>query len=244
MTFQSTVALDIGFGVPGEWFLDGPTRAQPGIIDSIGTSPPNRVGRVFTQVAGVDGHCTVGGAIGEGAPFFGILMNPKVYPLRGTSGGGTLAPSIDLPQYTEAEFGTMGELIVQFPGAVQIGDFVDYVIADGSLVGRASSNSFTGAISTTTLTVTSFVAGGAPLAVGSVLSTAGATPLIPNTIITALGSGTGGNGTYTISNSQTVSAEVMSASSLPAAGNARVPTAVVTRYNQSVAGLAVIKLTN
>lgn len=241
MTFQSTVALDIGFGVPGEFFLDGPTRAQPGIIDSVGTSPTNRVGRVYTQVPGVDGHCTVGGTIAEGAPFFGILVNLKVYPLRGTAAAGTLAPSLDLPQYTEGEFATMGEIIVTLNGSAQIGDVVDYVIADGSLVARAATNSFTGAISTTTLTVTGFVTGGAPLGVGSVLTGVG---VLPNTIITALGSGTGGNGTYTVNNSQTVSAEAMTATSLPVSGNARVPTAVVTRYNLSATGLAVIKLTN
>jgi len=65
---------------------------------------------------------------------------------------------------------------------------------------------FTGSISATTLTVTA-VAGGA-LAVGQVI--AGGTTA-SNTIITALGTGTGGTGTYTVSVSQTVSSGPMTA---------------------------------
>ncbi len=70
----------------------------------------------------------------------------------------------------------------------------------------APQASITGSISGTTLTVTE--ATGAPLQVGSVLSGSG---LAANTTITALGSGTGGLGTYTVSNSQTVASEAMTA---------------------------------
>ena len=56
----------------------------------------------------------------------------------------------------------------------------------------------TGSISTTTLTVTAVTSG--TLYVGQTVRGAGVTT---NTIITALGTGTGGTGTYTINNSQT-----------------------------------------
>ncbi|TIR74911.1 MAG: hypothetical protein E5X18_10355, partial [Mesorhizobium sp.] len=66
--------------------------------------------------------------------------------------------------------------------------------------------SFTGQIAGTTLTV-SAVASGA-LAVGKVISdTTG--ELTVGTTITALGTGTGGVGTYTVSNNLTVSLESM-----------------------------------
>lgn len=65
---------------------------------------------------------------------------------------------------------------------------------------------FTGSISTTTLTV-SAVASGA-LAVGQSIVGAGVTA---GTMITALGTGTGGTGTYTVNNSQTVGSEAMTA---------------------------------
>ena len=237
MTFQATVALDMGFGVPGELFLDGPTRAQPGIIDSAG---PNTVGFVFTKVAATDGHCIVGGTIGEGTPFFGILANPKVYPLLGTTGGGTLAPTLNLPQYASGEFvqETAGH-IVALTGAANVGDLVDYDTTTGALSARASGNSFTLAQSTTTVTVTGFVAGGAPIGVGSVFRGTG---VLPGTTVTALGSGTGGNGTYTVNTSATLSGVAASSTSLPASGKAQVPDARVTRYSIAGTGLAVISI--
>lgn len=64
--------------------------------------------------------------------------------------------------------------------------------------------SFTGAISGTTLTVSAVTSG--TIAVGQTLSGTGITA---GTTITALGTGTGGTGTYTISQTQTVSSEAM-----------------------------------
>ena len=65
----------------------------------------------------------------------------------------------------------------------------------------------TGSISTTTLTVSAVTSGA--LSVGVVLSGTGVTS---GTIITALGTGTGGVGTYTVSVSQTVSSRTITAS--------------------------------
>lgn len=72
--------------------------------------------------------------------------------------------------------------------------------------------SFTGVIAGNTLTVSG--ASGLPLAVGQTVVGAGVTA---NTQITALGSGTGGNGTYTVNNSQTVSSEAMTTQPTPVA---------------------------
>jgi len=80
--------------------------------------------------------------------------------------------------------------------------------------------SFTGVIAATTLTVSA--ASGAPLAIGQTLVGAGVTA---GTRITALGTGTGGNGTYTINNSQSISSEAMTTQ----------PTPVVVTYD-SVSG--------
>lgn len=64
----------------------------------------------------------------------------------------------------------------------------------------------TGAISTTTLTVSAVTSG--KLSVGQVLSGTGITP---GTKITALGTGTGGDGTYTVSISQTAASTTVTA---------------------------------
>lgn len=238
MTFQSEVSLEQGFGVVGELFLDGPLRAQPGIIDSVGTTPAfNRVGRAFTQVAGEDGHCTIGGT----GVFYGILANPKVYPSLGSAASGTLAPTLDLPRYAQGEFVTMGEMIVALGAAATIGDAVDYVAASGLLVTRPNLVSVTGEIATTVLTVSAVTTGSAPVAVGMILTGAN---VVPGTRIVSLGTGTGGTGTYNVSVSQTAASALITSQSVPAAGNVAVPNAVVSRYNLTEAGLAVIKLTN
>ena len=62
----------------------------------------------------------------------------------------------------------------------------------------------TGSISTTTLTVTAVTSG--TLYVGQTIQGSGVTT---QTIITALGSGSGGTGTYTVNNSQTVASETL-----------------------------------
>lgn len=65
---------------------------------------------------------------------------------------------------------------------------------------------FTGSISGTTLTVTAVTTG--TILIGQILSGTGITS---GTVITALGSGTGGTGTYTVSPSQTVSSRTINA---------------------------------
>jgi hypothetical protein len=65
--------------------------------------------------------------------------------------------------------------------------------------GLYSAAAFTGSISGTTLTVSAIASGA--LNVGAVI---GGGTVSANTYITALGTGTGGTGTYTVSNSQTV----------------------------------------
>ena len=70
---------------------------------------------------------------------------------------------------------------------------------------------FIGSTSTTTLTVTSMKSG--TLAVGQQLFGVGVTP---ETVITALGSGTGGVGTYTINLSQTVASQTLNTAAVAA----------------------------
>jgi len=70
--------------------------------------------------------------------------------------------------------------------------------------GNAIGATFTGSISGTTLTVSAMIAGS--LGSGDIISGAGVSA---GTQITALGTGSGGVGTYTINNSQTVASENM-----------------------------------
>lgn len=78
-------------------------------------------------------------------------------------------------------------------------------------ISNPSSATFTGSISSTTLTVTSVLNG--TIVVGQAIFGEG---ISLNTVITALGTGTGGAGTYTVSNSQTVSSTSINSTEAPA----------------------------
>lgn len=98
----------------------------------------------------------------------------------------------------------------------------------------APAFSVTGSITTTVLTVTAV--GSGTLRIGDQVFGTG---VAANTVITALGSGVGGTGTYTVNNSQTVGSETLTG---PA--NTIVPNCVVSRFDVAGTGLAVLKLTN
>jgi hypothetical protein len=78
-------------------------------------------------------------------------------------------------------------------------------------ISNPSAATFTGSISTTTLTVTSVLSG--TIAVGQAIF---GNNISQNTVITALGTGTGGVGTYTVSNSQTTASTTINSVASPA----------------------------
>ena len=78
-------------------------------------------------------------------------------------------------------------------------------------ISNPSAATFTGSISTTTLTVTSVLSG--TIAVGQAIFGAN---IAQNTVITALGTGTGGVGTYTVSDSQTTASTTINSTAAPA----------------------------
>lgn len=194
MAFQSTVQIQLGFGIAGELFDDGPVRAAPWELNS-SSAAYNIVGATaFTAVSPDPGDGSGSGvaqAGGTGA-FVGILFNPKVYANFGTTGN-TLGATMQLPNFTMAELCTMGDLFVAIPGPANVGDRVVYDLTSGALSTVPDQAQFTGSIAITTgiLTVSAIAQG--QLAVGSVISGTGVPPL---TVIESLGTGKGGSGTY------------------------------------------------
>lgn len=200
--FQTTVNTWSAGGVVGELAFDGPTRAAPYNLFSSGT--PNLVGNAFTVTSGGNpepsGNSALAGtaAVGGTGVFAGILIAPKDYASYGTVNG-PLNPTMVLPDYSIGQLALMGEYFVNLPGPASIGDLVTYDPLTGNLNSITPQTQFTGTISTTTLTVSAVAAG--QLAVGKLVTGTGVTP---GTRITALGTGTGNTGTYTVSVSQTV----------------------------------------
>jgi|GEM_PF-1796152 len=69
---------------------------------------------------------------GNPRTFAGILANPKIYTLRGTSAG-TLSPTLNVAGYTNAEFVTMGTLWVYSNTPANIGDVACYSPITGNI---------------------------------------------------------------------------------------------------------------
>jgi hypothetical protein len=239
--FQSTINIYNALGIPGDLAFDGPKRAASYNLYSAGV--PNIVGYAFTKTAAANPDTSLGSPnggtaqVGGTGQFAGILVNPKAYPAYGTTAGGPLAPSLTLPDYAIGELLEMGYVFVSLPGGANVGDLVAYDPATGALNSIAPTTTFTGSISTTTLTVSAVSAG--QLSVGQLLSGAGITP---GTYITALGTGLGYTGTYTINNSQTVSSEAMSAVNTPAASFSVTGSIAATTFTVSAVGSGQLRI--
>lgn len=136
-TFQSTVNVNLGFGVPGELIVDGPQRVDVLNLDASGGT----IGLAFTK-SNTTNVATQGGTITSGSTVFaGILVNPKAYASYGAVGGNPLDPTLFLTGYQSAEFMTMGTIVVTLVGAANIGDIVQYNTTTGVLSAVAPGSS-------------------------------------------------------------------------------------------------------
>ena len=137
-TFQSTVNVNLGFGIPGELIVDGPQRVDSLTLDSTGGT----IGLAFTKSNSTN-VATQGGTVGTGVLFAGILVNPKVYASYGAVGGDPLDPTLFLHGNSQGEFLTMGTIVVTLVGAANIGDIVQYNTTTGVLSAVAPGSSAT-----------------------------------------------------------------------------------------------------
>ena len=230
--FQSVVYIDQGFGVIGEMIQDGPNRTDVLTLDNNGGT----IGRAFTK-SELTNTATQGGTIGASTAFAGILVNPKVYAARGTPN--PLDPTLSVLGNSNAEFMTMGTIVVSVSTACNIGDFVQYNTTTGALSTVSSVSSFTASQAAGVLTVTAITQG--QIGVGSVITSGS---VIIGTVM-SLGTGTGGTGTYNLSTSATVASTTMTGTGAATTGNALVPNAVVWNFPiTGSGGLTTIRLTN
>lgn len=235
--FQSVVNIEQAFGFVGELFDDSPRVVAPWALLS-GSAANNVIGRAFTlnTASPSDGSGSGYAAAGGTGVFVGILMNPKTFASNGTTAD-PLAATYVLPNYTIGDFLTMGTINIAVPAACNVGDHVTFAQADGTLGTMAPTTVGTATQSTTTLTVLTPASGS--IGVGSVIQIAGAEPVR----VLALGSGTGGAGTYTVDVSQTVSSSAaIVATNVVAAGVTEIPGARIVRFSPAQAGVAVAQL--
>ncbi len=173
-----------------------------------------------------------------------------------TLSGGSIMVAVCGPYVYAITSNFIGTLVGQLnttTGRVGINDNgINVYIVDGSnrytwFISSPSSAVFTGSISGTTLTVTAITNG--TIAAGQSLFGVGVTA---ETVITALGSGTGGIGTYTINLSQTVTSRQMNSTTVGArvTGSITATTLTVTAVTsgtlyvgQTIQGTGVTALT-
>ena len=151
-----------------------------------------------------------------------VAILPNQEEVRGirTLSGGTQVVTVcgDFAYVMESDYTPV--MIGQLNTASGIVGIVDngvnvYIVDDSYrytwFISNPSSAIFTGSISSTTLTVTSVLSG--TIAVGQAIFGQG---MAQNTVITALGTGSGGVGTYTVSDSQTVASTSINSVASPA----------------------------
>lgn len=128
MTFQSSVFIEQGAGVPGELFTNSPVRSQTFNINSDDPAY-NIIGATCCTVE-AEGECQAGagGALGV---FAGFLVAPKDYALFGAAQ--PLDPSLTLPNDSVVECLTMGTIWVTLPAVAEIGDLVIYDDTTGAI---------------------------------------------------------------------------------------------------------------
>lgn len=241
MAFQTTSNFFTAPAVPGEVVFLGPApRVESRIINS-SAATPNTFGYVATELTGGDVQLGASARIGGTGVFAGILIQPKAAATFGTSAGGPLAATLDLPDNATGSVLKFGTVAVVLPNASAIGDVVTYNTTTGAIADTfAATASFTAAQATTVLTVSAITAGN--IGIGTqVRSSTGA--LIGEVI--ALGTGTGGTGTYTLNTSATVASSAMTGNSAAStASTALIPNATVDVYAVSGASVGMITLTN
>jgi len=232
MSLQTVVNTNYAAGLAGELFVNAPLRSQSLQIDSA-SAAYNVVGATaFTLTS--QGVAAAGGS----GVFAGILADPKAYASYGTAAGGSLAPIMVLADYVQGNFVTMGTMWAYLQNQPNIGDLLVYDNTTGALSSIAPVTSFTATISTTTLTVSALTSGA--LQVGDLITGTGVTP---GTYITALGTGKGYTGTYTINNSQTVgSATVMTAPNRPLPAASVTGSIATTTLTVSAVGSGVLAI--
>ena len=135
MPFQATVNANQTFGVVGDIVVGDAERGQPAILNSTNAAN-NVIGRAFRHVAGSDTDVTADGA----GVFAGILANSKTYATSGTAAAGTLAPTLVLPNETNAELVTRtAGILVELSTAGNIGNNVFYADATGILAAASGT---------------------------------------------------------------------------------------------------------
>lgn len=236
-TFQSTVNVNLGFGVVGELIVDGPQRAEPLILDVNG----GYIGRAFTKSNSTN-VASQGGTINQGAASVTASISGTTMTVT-VLGSGLLG----VGQTISGSGVTAGTTITAI------------------LTGAGGAGTYTVSASQTVSSTTITATGAAAVFAGilcnpkaQVLRGDGTNALNPSLLVSGYATGsfvTMGTIVVSLSGSCNIGDQVqynaatgilsaVAPSASATTGNIIVPNAVVYRYANASAGLAAIRLTN
>ena len=211
-------ALGTGTGGTGTYTINATQTVSTATTISASIGVP---AVVTGTISGTTLTVSAGGTLYPGNVITGTGILPNTLITAGAGATYTVSRSQTVSPATEI---TVGQTFYQSPTSTLIADGGTFAVGQGVYGRGIPSNTtitalgtgaggagtysltaaplvFVGSITTTALTVSQVISG--VLGVDTVISGPGVTP---NTTITALGTGTGGTGIYTIGTSQTVSA--------------------------------------
>lgn len=237
MTFQSTVNIEQGFGVPGELIVDGPQRAESLIVDSDGVA--NTIGYAFTKDASTN-IAKVGGVIGNGESSFTASISGTTMTVTAVASG-----TIQIGQTLAGP--TACTVDAYLTGAGGTGTYtvsVSQTFASGAVTGTGGPNTVLAGImvnpkahalyGTTAGTLTPTL---------NVPDNAQADFLTMGTVVAALATACK-PGDLVVYNVNTGALSAVEPGAAYGNTNALLPNSVIYRYVNAAAGLSAVRMTN
>lgn len=240
--FQSTVNVNLGFGILGEEITGGPKRAQSLTLDSIGGA----IGAFHVQNAAT-GVATLGGVIGSAASGTSTASTISGNTL---TVGGTVTGSFTIGQTITGSGVTGGTTITGY--GTGVGGAGTYTVNTSQSVASTAINSSGGSLYTLAgvavnpKSLPGFTpSGGFPIDPTLVIPAANQADFLTMGTIVVYNNTTSCNVgdlvAYNVSNGQIYT--YAPSGSVPA-GCLQIPNAVVYRYPSTAAGLIAIRMTN
>jgi hypothetical protein len=236
--FQSTVNVNLGFGVLGQLLIDGPLRAQSLITDANGGT----VGNFFVQNAAT-GAATQGGVISSGAASVtGAISGTTLTVSAVASGAITVGMTLTgsgLTTCTVTAYGTG----VGGTGTYTVS--VSQTFASGAIAGAGTAYTLGGFLVNPVGLPGFSPVNGFPIDPTLVVPAYNQADFLTMGTIVVYNNSTSCNiGDLVAYNVSTGAVSTYSPYGSVPAGCVQVPNAVVYRYNSSVAGLIAVRLTN
>lgn len=239
MPFQSTVNVNLGFGVPGEIIFDGPTRVEPLQINSAGLS--NVIGYAFTKDAATN-TARVGGVIGTGSASVTGSISGATLTVTAV-GSGLIQPGMTL----SGSGVTAGTTVVAvLTGSGGVGTYLvsaSQTASSTTITGTGNGSVFAGILANPKVYASVGTAANGTLAPSLILpDNATGEFMLTGIVVAQLASGNANIGDQLQFNCATGALTAVAPGASASANNILVPNASIFRYPQTGSGLVAVRI--